>query len=373
MDSIDGVPTSVNGKTMPTPGIDVTAAPDFWLTKPAEIRQFLESLDGVEIEVIGQTAGGREIIAASVGEREMLEGRTCNTLGSAVAGSDARAFYGQGERKHPSLLFVGAAHGIEYDGTVAALNYLNIIVTGKDLRGREQPEMAAEGRKMRFTVIPFLNVDGRERVLNHVNIIDVDPDYFALISQGVWQDGELLRYPASKRIQPMTTKDFAFIGSYCNDAGINLVYDAALGPDMQPENAALLRYCRREMPDCVLLSHSNNGTLVEPASAFIPEHFRERIVQIGALAGMRCKRAGFAKHNCTHPRWDWFYYHQYYQTDAVYHACGALPLLVEFPCGWVARPPKHEDLLEISLAALDEIFAFGNRFPFRPRGPYEAP
>ena len=369
MDSIDGVPTNINGKTLPTAGIDVTAAPPWWLTKPAEVREFLDSLDGVEVEVIGQTAGGRDIIAAAWGEREMLPDRTCDVLSSALDGGDTSAYYGTGQRERQTLVLAGAAHGIEFEGTVAALNYLNIIVTGKDLLGREHPEMAAEGRQTRFIVIPFLNVDGRERVGNHVNLINVDPDYFAVISQGVWRDGEPLRYPMSKRMQPVTPDDFAFIGSYHNDAGVNLVYDMALGPDMQPENAALLRYCRREMPDCVILAHSNNGTLVGGAGGYVPRHYGQRQDQMAALVGMRCRKAGFVKHRIAEPLWLGRGMRSFYQSDALYHGCGALPLLVEFPCGWVARPPTHKDLLDIGLAVIDEICAFGNRYRFRPPDP----
>ncbi|MBM4041398.1 MAG: hypothetical protein FJ290_23090, partial [Planctomycetes bacterium] len=67
-------------KPLPKPGMDPTAAPPWWLTKPKEIRAFLESLDGVKVEEIGHTAGGRPVIAAAWGEREDLPGRTSKSL-----------------------------------------------------------------------------------------------------------------------------------------------------------------------------------------------------------------------------------------------------------------------------------------------------
>jgi hypothetical protein len=352
----------------PQPGVDVTSAPPWWLTRPEEIRAFLESLDGVTVAEIGRTAGGRAILAASWGEREMLPGRTSRSLASAVGGLDPAAFYGRGRRRRQVILLVGAAHGTELEGTVAALNYLNVLVTGEDLLGRPQPAIAETGRRHRFLLIPILNVDGRVRHLDHVHWIGCDTDYFSMITQGRWRSGEILRWPAGKRHFPIPIEDVQILGSYYNDAGVNLVYDAPFGADCQPETTALLRCCRRELPDCVLLSHSNHGSLVEAPSAFIPAAYRQRSAQIAAAVGVRCHKAGFAKSDVpAAPRS--YAGELFYQTDAVYHAAGALPLLVEFPCGWENVPDNHRDILDIGLAVLDEIAAFGGRYRFRPDEP----
>ncbi|MBN1670891.1 MAG: hypothetical protein JXR37_07655 [Kiritimatiellae bacterium] len=356
------------GVALPLPGMDPRQAPPWWLTKPNEIRDFLESLEGVEVEEIGRTAGGRVLVAAAWGEREMLPGATSSSLCQALAGRDPTAFYGKGERQRQVLLFVGATHGTEFEGTVAMLNYLNIVVTGQDLLGREWPAMAEEGRKHRFLIIPLLNVDGRERALDHVSWINVNPDYFSMITQGMHQSGEIVRWPASKLYQPMTAADFRIVGTYMNDAGINLCGEPPLGADAQPETTALLRYCRREKPDGVLFSHSNNGTLVLSPSAFIPSHYRQRVAQIAALVGMRCRRAGLAKSGITQRPVEqsgevWS------QEPMVYHACGALPLVSEFPQGWLNRPDSHRDILDIGLHVIDEICAFGSRYRFRPTDP----
>lgn len=349
----------------PTPGMDPTAAPPWWITRPTEIRDYLESLEGVEVEEIGRTAGGRPIIAAAWGEREMLPGRTCTSLASAIAGGDATAFYGKGQRERQVLMFLGAAHGTEVEGTVAALSFLNVLVTGKDLRGREQPEVAAAGRKHRFLSIPILNVDGRERLLDHVSWINCNEDYFYMVTQGLKKDGEILRWPTSKLFHPIPLDETEFLGTYNNDAGVNLVYDTPLGGDCQPETTALLRYCRRELPDCVILSHSDNGSLVLPASETIPAHYRHRVTQIGAAVGMRCTRDGLRKSAIQGPS----YSHEWYQSDALYHASGALPLVVEFPMGWQNVPDTHDEILDIGLTVLEEIAAFGSRYRFRPNEP----
>ena len=351
---------------LPEPGIDVTAAPPWWLTRPGEIREFLESLDGVAVEEIGRTAGDRPILAASWGEREDLPGRTSRSLASAIAGRDISAFYGAGRREHQAVLFVGAAHGTELEGTVAALNYLNVLATGRDLLGRELPEVAENGRKHRFCLIPILNVDGRQRYADHVHWIGCDSEYFSLITQGRWTSGEILHWPAGKVHWPMPLDRLSHLGSYYNDAGVNLVYDGPHAGDCQPETAALIRLCRREMPDLVILSHSNHGSLVEAPASYVPPAFRQKAHQIAAVVGMRCHREGLVKSHVP-GRATSYAGEMFYQGDAVYHACGALPVLIEFPQGWQNVPDHHRDILDVGLAVLDEIAVYGARYRFRPR------
>ena len=351
----------------PRSGIDPTRAPSWWLTRPDEIRAYLGSLEGVEVEEIGRTAGGRPIVAASYGPREDLPGRTSESLASALAGGAPEAFFGEGERQRQVLLFLGAAHGNETEGTVAALNYLNILVTGEDLRGRAYPEVAEQGRRLRFLLIPIFNVDGRERFAGHVQFIGCGLDYYYMICQGRWKaTGEVLHWPIPKRYFPMPLDQLEILGSYFNDAGVNLVYDLPFGADCQPETTALMRYLRRERPDAVILSHSNNGSLVSSASANIPPAYKQRVALIGGAVGMRCAREGLPKYAVPQSPGP-LVGGEFYQSDAVYHACGALPLLIEFPWGYQNLPDNHDTILDIGLAVIDEVVRFGAHYGFRPR------
>jgi hypothetical protein len=342
--------------------------PPWWITKPAEVRRHLEALPGVTVEEIGRTAGGRPILAAAWGEAEPRPGRTSTSLASAIAAGDPSAFTGKGERRRQTVLFVGAAHGTEFEGTVAAIHYLTVLATGKDLLGREHPRLAREGRAYRFVLVPFLNVDGRERALDHELWIGADVDAFEKITQGLKKDGTILRWPSSKALFPMPLGELEILGTYFNDAGVNLVYDTTFGGDCQPETTALLRLCRRELPDLVILSHSDHGSLVQPPSAYVPEPYKRKSDQIAAVVGARCAREGLPKSQIPRPRW-----HSgpeaFYQSDGIYHACGALPLVVEFPMGWQRVPATPREILDIGLTVLDEIAAFGNRYGFRPPDP----
>jgi hypothetical protein len=348
--------------------VDARQAPAWWLSQSAEVEKFLRSLPGVEVFELGRSAGNRPILAAAWGQREDLPGRTSASLASAIAGGDPQAFYGRGQRQRQGFLFLGAAHGTEIEGTVAALNLLNVLVTGKDLRGKAWPRLAEAGRQLRVVIVPFFNIDGRERFREFRHFIGMHPDDYRLITNGRWKDGELLGWPESKLQHPVPTDRVDVLGSYYNDHGVNLVYDDAIGGTCEPETRTLVEFLRRERPDCVLCSHSNNGSLVEPGSSFIPTHFRQRVVEIGALVGSRCRREGMKKFGIP-TRTDAYSGQTFYQTDVIYHCCGALPLLIEFPCGYQNLPDSHDEILDIGLFALEEVVAFGTAYRFRPPDP----
>jgi len=374
----EGLKDSSKKSSLPHPGavrafgdkgmIDTQKAPAWWLSRPDEVEAFLRSLRGVEVFELGRSAGGRPILAAAWGQREDLPGRTSASLASAIAGGDPQAFYGKGQRKRQGFLFLGAAHGTEIEGTVAALNFLNVLATGKDLRGKAWPRMAEAGRQLRVVVVPLLNIDGRQRFREFRHFIGIHPDDYQLITNGCWKNGEQLGWPQSKLHHPVPIDRVAVLGSYYNDHGVNLVYDDALGGTCEPETRALVDFLRRERPDCVLCSHSNNGSLVEAGSSFIPAHFRQRVVQIGALVGSRCQREGMKKFSIS-TRTDQYSGQTSYQTDVIYHCSGALPVLVEFPCGYQNLPSTHEEILDIGMSALEEVAAFGVAYRFRPPDP----
>jgi hypothetical protein len=175
--------------------MDAREAPAWWLSRRDEVESFLRSLGGVEVFELGRSAGGRPILAAAWGRREDLPGRTSASLASAITGGDPQAFYGQGQRRRQGFLFLGAAHGTEIEGTVAALNFLNVLATGMDLRGKAWPRLAEAGRQLRVVIVPFLNIDGRERFREFRHFIGMHPDDYRLITNGRWTNGELLGWP----------------------------------------------------------------------------------------------------------------------------------------------------------------------------------
>ena len=346
-----------------------TKAPRWWLTHPDAIEAHLRKLRGVSVWEMGRSSGGHPILAAAWGEREDLPNRTSQSLASALAGGSAAAFYGQGERQRQTLLFLGNAHGLEFEGTVAAVNMLNVIATGKDLRGRAWPRMQREGRKLRIVVVPTFNMDGRLRYPEISHFLDGDAKSLRKIYFGELKTGEPLEWAKSKLTTPIFPDSVKKMGAYFNDRGVNLVYDTGLGVEPQTETKALLRFCREEMPDCVICSHTNRGSLVETPDSFIPSYFRQRQVQIGAAVGARCVREGVIRRYGFPQRTHSYGGEVFYQTDLIYHTCGALPLLVEFPVGYKNFPYTFHEIVDIGMCALEEILCFGTADRFRPQDP----
>jgi len=347
--------------------VDTRKAPDWWLSAPDEAEAFLGSLKGVEVFSIGRSAGGHEILAAAFGERAPVRGRTSVSLASAIAGRNPGAFYGE-QRERPTFLFLGAAHGLEIEGTVGMLNALNVAVKGRDLRGRRWPRLAEALRQQRVLVLPFHNIDGRLRFKRVRHSINVSPEDSRLISQGNWKNGEKLEWPSSKLVCPLPVNEIEPLGSYFNDNGMNLVYDLGLGGDAQPETEALIRLLKQEAPDCVLCSHTNNGSLVEAPSSYMPAHFRSWSAQVGAIAGAACAAKGLAKRRIV-DRMESYCGQAFYQTDLIYHVSGAMPLLVEFPCGYQNNPSTFDEVLDICMTVIEEIVVFGNTYGYRPANP----
>jgi len=342
--------------------VDTSKAPEWWLSAPGEVEAFLRSLKGVTVHEIGHSAGGRPILAATWGERQDLPGRTSLSLASAMAAGSPEAFYGKGTRDRQGFLFLGAIHGTEIEGTVAALNFLNVVVTGKDLRGRRRRRLAEEGRRLRIAIVPFLNVDGRARFSRCRHFIGVHPDGFELVNMGRRKDGAALKWPQCKAYCPIPLEETDLLGSFYNDAGWELAYDMGF---TQPEMVALRDFLREEMPDVVINSHTDNGSLVQPPGSFVPEHFRQRQAQFGSVVGMRCRRERMKKHRIP-TRTQPYGRPRMAEADMIYHLCGALPLVVEFPCGYQNEPDNPDDILDIGMLVLEEVIAFGNAYGFRP-------
>jgi hypothetical protein len=349
-------------QTTPIDAASGNDPPAWWPSLPDEAHRLLETL-GANLEVIGQSAGGRPIIAAALGEPDPLPDRTSVSLASARAARAPRAFYGHGKRQRQHVLFLGAVHGTEFEGTVAMLNVLHAMALGRDLRGRPWPELHAMKDRIRIMAVPFLNMDGRMRYADVRHFSPFDRAQYNRITMGLMRDGDVPKWPDVKRFQPQPLDQVAQLGSYFNDAGINLVYDDFFG-DPQPETRAMMALCRREMPDVIIQSHANHGSLVEHAVSYIPRDYQLRLAQLSGAVSTRCAREGLSRRMVASP--EPYCGQVFYQSDALHHHCGALPVLMEFPCGEPAPPGTLDEILDVSMTALAELLTFGAFHGFRP-------
>ncbi len=346
--------------------------PEFWKAVPENGLKFVESLHGATVRVIGQSAGKRDIIALEYGDKEET-GATVNNLQSSLASKIANPdptsifpeeFYGLKRRVKPVLILQGALHGGELTGTVASLNLCNIIESGVDLRGKAWPELQSMAGQYRLLVIPWSNPDGTARA-GIACSSGIPAELYSRLTMGVKKGGIPFKYPENKKQYPVPLAEVAYLGSYYNDNGYNLQYDFC-ETERQPETKTWMKYYLEEKPDAVVAWHCDNGSLFSMPPALLPVGFQHQVSRIaGAVRQGLCRKGygvgrlswaqlpGLGKDNLT-------------QVEAIYHVCGALPLLCELPAGTDNKLFTPDEMLDISLITLEELLFFGLEDGFRP-------
>ena len=345
--------------------------PPFWLDKPDVGMPFLKSLKTATVHTIGHSAGGREIVALEMGEKEPLDATTDNlqsALASGLVPPDPTnifppAFYGKTRRNRPVLALQGGIHGGELTGTVAMLNLCQVVETGRDLRGKAWPELQELARATRLVMIPWLNPDGVDRwPIGAPN--EAPPELLNRCLMGVASDGTQYRYPAVKNIFPIPPAQTAFMGSYFNDAGVNLQYDVCT-VDRQPETQAWMRYYLEERPDGVIIWHCNAGTMMGPPEPYLPEGFQIEYSRLAGAVHSRLWRAGYPITRLSWAGLVGMGKPFLNQMSATYHVCGAMPIMTELPAPGL-RSFTAEDLLDIGLLTIEETLFFAHKDGLRP-------
>ena len=229
--------------------------PSFWITKVDEVTLFLKkNVHKGQLEVIGTSAGGRPIHAVVYGQPRKGKGTT--TFSGSLGFGDIRAYRGPDNNK---IVYMGmsSVHGGEFEGIVGTVNLISVIETGKDLRGKEWPEITALVAKLdRIILIPIVNPDGRARIpLRMEAYRDTTFTVAEYLNTGGKPDGTITGWPQIKEFIPMDLSLPGFPGGYPNDAGVNIQHDDFLGK-RQPETQALFTLAEKEKPDLIINMHT---------------------------------------------------------------------------------------------------------------------
>jgi zinc carboxypeptidase len=232
--------------------------PSFWITTVDDVAAFLdENVKKGKIEVIGTSAGGRPVRAVVYGQPRQGKGTT--TFSGSLGFRDVRAYRGP---DHEKTVYMGmsSVHGGEFEGIVGTVNLISVLETGKDLRGKEWPEIIEVMAKIdRLILIPIVNPDGRARIpLRMEKYRDTDHTVAEYLNTGGKADGTITGWPQIKEFIPMDFSLPGFPGGYPNDAGVNIQHDDFLGK-RQPETQALFDLTERERPD--LISNMHTGAV----------------------------------------------------------------------------------------------------------------
>jgi len=232
--------------------------PTFWVATNSEINTFLKTkVSKGKVERIGTSAGGRPVMAVLYGEPRKGKGTT--TFSGACGINNIAPFRGPDNDK-TVYLGLGGVHGYETEGIMGVINLISVMESGKDLNGKEWPEITSVIKKIdRIILIPLLNPDGRERVpvimQTHKGASRDSYLVHEYLNTGGKPDGTLIGWPDVKEFIPMDFSKVGFPGGYPNDAGVNLMHDDFFGK-LQPENQALFDLAAREKPDLIINMHT---------------------------------------------------------------------------------------------------------------------
>lgn len=242
--------------------------PEYWKGTLEDIE---ETVKNVKLSTVEEflSAGERKIYRLFYGEKNKFN-RTANY--SSAAGARNINCYADKSYKNyrPTVFYVGGIHGFEFEGTVALLNLINIIETGKDYAGNSYPKLSKMIDKVNLCIIPCANPDGRERV-PFASAEGINLEEFRYYAQGTWADGSLCDWPKCKTIHPMRGEKVGHLGAYYNDDGINLMHDLFPFP-VAGETKLLFDTVDEYVPDMTVLLHggaNSNTTILPPAAVHL--------------------------------------------------------------------------------------------------------
>lgn len=247
--------------------------PDFWIGDVKGLAARFDGLQRGQAAVIAVTPGGRPIHLVAYGEKERVPHRA--NYNSAIGGREPAAYMDKAARKKPVVFLVGPVHGHEVEALTGLVNLIQIMETGKDLRGRDQAALRQLGDHCRLLIIPAGNPDGTARFEPRA-LQGMDGDDLRFWGQGTWKDDTLCGWPACKRQHPMAGDNIGFLGCYFDDAGINPMHDEFFAP-MGTEAPAILKIARDEGPDLVVSLHSHESAPALLRPAYVPLEVQQDI------------------------------------------------------------------------------------------------
>ncbi len=311
--------------------------PVFWKNTLEEVSDILENTVKLgEVKTIGTSAGGRPIKAVFYGSPR--EGKGTSTFSGSLGFGDVRAYRGP---DHDKTVYLGmsAVHGFELEGIVGTLNLITVLETGKDLRGKEWPEITeVAGKVDRLIIIPVMNPDGRARVPIKMEIHRGSSKNYKInefLNTGGYEDGSMIGWPQVKEFIPMDFTKYGFPGGYPNDAGVNIMHDDFFG-ERQPETQALFDLVAKEKPDLIFNMHTGapfqnyfirmHRPFAEPALTKAFEALYTWVHSALALMGLQSTNDPAIEADLSDV------YQGAYNLDAALNLhCGALSVVIESP------------------------------------------
>jgi len=264
--------------------------PAWWRVRPEQIDAAAAAVEGGEVAKVAVTPGGRNVWAVMYGPPRALAGTGTWAIASNSGSVDA---YKTNEDGPQTVVLVCCVHGAEPEATAGAMNLIQLMETGRDLRGVERPGLVELASNYRLVILPCVNMDGR--AVSPDTLRGASKEDFVRASQGVWADGTAVGYPVCKKFSPLPLEKVRHPGGYPNGDGYNIMHDACPGDLRTAEAAGLLKLIADEQADLIvhLHSHGVGGRILHPSMLGYPLHaeriyaYQQRVHDAVDAAGLR--------------------------------------------------------------------------------------
>lgn len=337
--------------------------PEFWKGSVEDVEEVIKNVKRGRVTLGCKSAGGRNVYMVEYGERNQLH-RTATYSSATYVNLKDTDCYADKKREgvKPCLFLIGCVHGSEFEGTVSLLNLIQLLETGKDFQGRENPMLAEMADRLHLIIVPCANPDGRAR-FPYKSVNGLSYDSFRYYAQGTWKNGELCRYPDCKKYHPIL--EYAgFLGCYFNDAGINIQHDVIL--PMAQETKFLMETAQTFAPDVILNIHGATdygGHIID--SSMVPQKVRDEVLMLDWRLNTAFAKENYkyiivpksTKSNGNFYRWN--------LTDALHLCCGGIAFTYESNQG-VSHAPgstdtevlSHEDIYRTHILLYQELYQY---------------
>ncbi|MFA5689843.1 MAG: M14 family zinc carboxypeptidase [Kiritimatiellales bacterium] len=332
--------------------IPVRTLPAFWITDSKEMKNKLLCIQAGTVRDLTKSAGGRQIYVITYGEQE-VQPRSAN-FNSAIGAHEPSVFCDKEARKKPVILFVGPVHGHETEGVIGLMNFIHVMETGKDLRGRPWEKLQNAGAQCRLVIIPCSNPDGLDRFIPK-SLQGMKFEDLRFWGQGTWADGTLCGWPRVKRQHPM--KNYGFLGGYFNDNGVNLMHDEFFDP-MSTEVKTILDLARNEIPDLTVSLHSHEEAPELLCPAYVPVEVKHRIKALSINYNKKLEACGLKFRNFKLSEEQGDIPPSYNLISAIYHVSGSDVFTFESPHGLADKNFTlftFDELLDVQLILYQEM------------------
>ncbi|MDI6451492.1 M14 family zinc carboxypeptidase [Anaerobaca lacustris] len=327
--------------------------PDFWIGDVKGLAARFERLTKGAVSVIAIAPSGRPMHLVTYGEKEPVE-RKAN-FNSAIGARLPAAYLDKAARRKPVVFFMGPVHGHEVEALTGLVNLIEIMETGKDLRGRDQSRLQQLGLQCRLLILPAGNPDGIAR-FEPRSLQGMERNDLRFWGQGTWSDDTLCGWPHVKRQHPLVGGNVGFLGCYFNDAGINPMHDEFFAP-MGPEAPAILKLAFEEGPDLAVSLHSHEPVPALLRPAYVPMSVQQDVRSLAERYYALLEERNLPHSSLPQVRAeDSESPSAFNLTSALYHISGATPFTFECPHGIQGFcEVTHEQILDIQLTLYEAM------------------